>query len=116
MATLTDFYIKQNDTREAIQIICEKGDGTAEDLSVGGTATVKFIMASAAGAATKVDAAGSIVGSAANGVVQYQWASGNTDTAGTFLAEFQVTFGDGRIFTYPNTAYITIHIFPELGS
>ena len=113
MAPLTDFYIKQNDTRSPISIICRDGSGAAIDLT---GATVKFIMATAAGTAPNVDLAGTVASPATSGVVQYQWATGNTATAGTYSAEFQVTFADGTIETFPNTSYITVHIFPELGS
>lgn len=113
MAILTDFYIKQNDTREPLQIICEKGDESAEDLT---GASVKFIMSAKPGTSTKVDHAATIVGTASAGVVKYQWITGDTDTAGTYLGEFQVTFSDARILTYPNTTYINIHIVAELGS
>jgi hypothetical protein len=40
---------------------------------------------------------------------------GDTDTAGTYWAEFEVTFGDGRVETYPNRGYLTVNIEPDLG-
>ena len=37
------------------------------------------------------------------------------DTAGTYWAEFEVTFGDGRVGTHPNRGYPTVNIEAVLG-
>lgn len=113
MAALTDFYIKQNDTREPVIATCQDENGAAEDLT---GATVKFHMTGPVPATTsKVNSAGALV-DAANGVVKYQWIAADTNTAGDFNAEFQITFSDARVKTYPNTANFTVHVTPDLGA
>ncbi len=65
---------------------------------------------------------------AANGVVEYQWATGDTDTATTtetstlgtlkdtpYAAEFELTrLSDGKIETFPQGTYIAVSIPPDL--
>ena len=60
-----------------------------------------------------VDAAATIV-TAAAGLVRYSWNSGDTDTAGSYQAEFEMTYGDGSIETFPNSSNIQIDIMADL--
>ena len=75
-------------------------------------ATVRFHMFDQ-DKVSKVDAAASIVNGAA-GDVQYLWVAGDTDTAGFFDSEFEVTFSGGRIETFPNYEYQRVHIYGDL--
>lgn len=104
------FYIKQNDTAPSIRATLKDGNGNAIDLS---NATVRFHMKDLAGT-IKVDAAANIIIPATNGVVQYAWQSGDTDTTGTYYAEFEVTYSDGTIESFPNDGNIGILITKEL--
>jgi len=61
----------------------------------------------------KVDAGGSIA-DGAGGVAQYQWASGDTDTAGEFEGEFEVTYSSGNVRSYPNDGFLKIIIHAEI--
>ena len=99
----TTFYIKQNDTKPSLaaQLL---SDGSAVDLT---GATVKFHMGSS------VDAAATIV-DAATGNVRYDWSAADTTTSGTFNAEFEVTFSDGTIETFPNDEHLHIVITEEV--
>lgn len=99
MAEMTH-YMARNDLLPSLTVTCSYADGTPVDLS---TATnPKFFMRDArdASAAPKVDASAT-VSDGANGVLTYAWSSGDTDTAGTYLAEFEVQIG-GRRLTIPN--------------
>lgn len=103
------FSIKQNDTSPAIQATLQ--DYEDNPISLLG-ATVRFHMKSLDGA-VKIDRLASIT-DAANGVVLYEWQASDTDVAGTYYAEFEVTYSDSSIETFPNTDSIAITITPEL--
>jgi Rib/alpha/Esp surface antigen-like repeat protein len=48
--------------------------------------------------------------------VRYALQNGDTDTPGTYKAEYQVTFPDGSIETFKNTPdQLRVVITPELG-
>ena len=105
------FYIKQNDTAPSIRATLKDGSGNAIDLS---NATVRFHMKDLAGT-IKIDAAANIIIPATNGVVQYAWQSGDTDTAGSYYAEFEVTYTtDSTVESFPNDGNIGILITKEL--
>jgi hypothetical protein len=68
----------------------------------------------AIGASTlKIDA-GVTVTDPENGAIQYDWASGDTDTPGTYYAEFQVTYTDGSVESFPNTENLIVTIIRNL--
>ena len=49
-----------------------------------------------------------------DGVLRYAWEVGDTAEAGIYSGEFEVTFVDGSVETYPNEGYIRINITREL--
>lgn len=97
------FNIKQNDTSPSLQATLTTAAGTAISLT---GASVKFHMKSLDGT-MKVDAAMTVT-NANNGVVQYDWQTGDTDTVGSYAVEFEVTYGDNTIETFPNNQNLTI--------
>ena len=103
------FTIKQNDTSPAIQASLKDYNGNPVNL-VG--ATVRFHMRSFEGT-IKVDRTMTIT-SGTNGIVTYFWQAGDTDTAGTYYAEFEVTYSDLSVETFPNNGSIAITITQEL--
>lgn len=48
-------------------------------------------------------------------VVQYDWQPGDTDRPGLHRAEFEATYSDGRIETFPNGGYLLVQIAKDLG-
>lgn len=56
-----------------------------------------------------------IVAPASAGVVSYAWTAPDTALAGTFIGEFEVTYADGTIETYPNSGYLNVMISDDLG-
>lgn len=48
-------------------------------------------------------------------VVEYQWQPGDTQSAGLYPAEFEVTYSDGRIETFPSANNLVVQIVPDLG-
>jgi len=107
---MADYVIKQGDTGPDIEATLSNADG-AENLS---GASVKCIIRPTSGGAAIVDAAASIV-EAASGTVKYVLQEGDTDDAGDYLVEWEVTFSGGTIQTYPNDGYQTLLITRELG-
>ena len=104
------FIIKRNDRSPSFSVALEAPAGTPVDLT--GT-TVGFIMAPAGGGAVKVNASATIV-SATDGTVTYAWGATDTDTAGLFKAEWEVTFAGGIKRTFPNDDYLYVNVVADL--
>lgn len=105
------FQIKRGDTLPALECIIQAPTGTA--LSLAG-ATVKFLMKARTGGALKVDRAAVIVDPTA-GHVKHDWQAADTDTAGGYFGEFEVTWSGGGKQTYPRADYLRIEITNDLG-
>ena len=103
------FYIKRNDTSPIFRVILKDG---ADAVVVVTGATVRFHMFDEA-KVLKVDAA-AVINAGSAGDVQYEWIAADTDTAGFFDSEFEVTFSSGRIETFPNYSFQRVHIYEDL--
>lgn len=107
---MADFTIKQGDRLPTLRVTCQDANGTAVDVT---GATVEFHMTNQSTGALVVNAAGTLV-TPASGIVEYQWAAGDTDTAGDYWAEFEVTFASGKQETFPNNRHIHVLILAQL--
>jgi len=108
---MTDFTIKRNDEEPAIRF--QLLDDASNPVDITGFREVRFIMRQRGASSPKIDedTSGAVaVTDAANGIVQYEWKSGDTDTNGRFNAEFEVTYSGGDKETFPNSEFIEIHI------
>ena len=103
------FIIKRNDTAPALAATCQDADGNAIDIT---GASVRFHMIDK-NDVTVVDAAATIV-SASAGTIKYAWQAADTDESGSFRGEFEVTYSDSTIETFPNSNYIQIQIYDDL--
>lgn len=103
------FTIKQNDTSPAIQAALKTPNKQPVNL-IG--ATVRFHMRHESGT-LKVSSDAIVVDDEA-GIVKYEWKSGDTSKEGVHYAEFQVTYEDETVETFPNKDYIKIRITKEL--
>ena len=92
------FTIKQNDTAPSLKATLKDGSGTVIDLT---NATVRFHMKAVGATTTKTDRASSVI-------------DATNDTVGTYTAEFEVTYSDGTIETFPNDSYLTVIIRAEI--
>lgn len=104
------FYLKQNDTVPSIQTTLLDGDGLPQAIT--GFSSLKFFMRNAGG--TVIVNADATAVDAAVGLVQYDWDAADTGTAGSFQAEFQVTYADGGVETFPNKGYIEVVITDDI--
>jgi hypothetical protein len=105
------FYIKQNDTRPELDVFLR--DDKDRSINVTG-ATVKFNMRNSADNTVKIDTGAVTTVSSTAGRVKYSFTSANTDTAGNFEGEFQVTFVGGQVETFPNDGYIKVIITDDV--
>lgn len=95
-------YIKRGDRKPYVKAALRLIDGntaTAYDLS---SSTVRFILRKKGEgvAAINVALSGGELVDVANGQVQYQWQSGDTDILGDYHAEFEVTTLSGEKLTF----------------
>ena len=103
------FSIKQNDTSPALQATLK--DAALAPINLTG-ATVRFHMKSVDGT-VKIDTAMTVT-NALGGVVQYDWVAGDTDTVGTYYVEFEVTYSDASVETFPNNGNRVVSVVKEL--
>ncbi len=103
------FYIKQNDTSPSILAELKDANNTPVNLTA---ATAKVFIKSVDGT-LKVNEDVQII-NVTLGVVRYDWQVGDTDTVGTYSVEFQVTYTDGAVETFPNTGSIALVVTKEL--
>ena len=74
-------------------------------------ATATFLMSPRPGQPPTVNAPAVVT----YGALEYHWQSGDTDQAVTHFGEFEVTFADGSIETFPNDDYIRIEVKQDIG-
>ena len=97
------FYLTQHDVAVVMNATLKNADGTAIDLT---GATVTFHCGAEGNPDSAiVKAAASIVGSPVNGRVSYTWTAADTAEAGTYDAEFQLSYAAGTVIrTVPSRA------------
>jgi len=110
--------IKKGDTRPILTLTLytrnSAGVKTVADLSAGGVAA-KFTMTLIGSSTPKLSLKTmSIVNPGTSGVVQYTWAAADTDTAGEYRAEVQVTYATGVIETFPNRGFFRVIVTEDL--
>ena len=93
------FYVKQGDTLPLFRTTLKDAAGVGVNVT---GSTVKLTLTNVETKAVKITEAAVALIDASNGVVEYTWVTNDTDTAGTFSAEFEVTTGGGAIHTFPN--------------
>lgn len=88
MASEADFYIKEGDTSEPLRVQLLDSAGDPKDLT-GALANVKL---EAVGGDTYAVNSSGIIGTPTDGNARYEWADGDTDTAGYYNAVFEVEY------------------------
>lgn len=105
------YNIKQNDTSPSLSV--QLLDGAQQIIDLSG-ASAKFFMKIAGSTTIAVDAP-AVITNASEGRVEYEWSAGDTAIAANYQGEFQITFINGTVETFPNNKYITIRVLPEIG-
>jgi hypothetical protein len=105
------FYIKQNDTRPELDIFLR--DDKDRSINITG-AVVKFSMRNASTNVVKISLGSVTTVSSTAGRVKYSFTASDTDTAGNFDGEFQVTFVGGQVETFPNDGYIKVIVTDDV--
>jgi hypothetical protein len=108
--SMSTFYIKTGDTSPAIRYAVEPSSVVLTG------ASVRFQMRQrrSRGGATLIDASAVVVIATGTPTFEYQWEAADTANAGTFEAEFQVTYSNGRIETFPNDGFISIKVSEDI--
>jgi hypothetical protein len=104
------FFIKQNDTSPSLVATLKDFEDDAINLT---DANVRFHMKSIDGT-LKIDAPMTIVSTPTLGLIRYDWQTGDTDTVGTYYVEFEVTYADNTVETFPNTGSETVSVIRDL--
>jgi hypothetical protein len=105
------FYVKQNDTSPAM--LAKLQDGEENTINLAGT-SVRFHMRKNGAKENVVDAPAVVI-SAPDGLVRYNWVGSDTAEVGSYLAEFEVTYTDSTVETFPNDKYIRVEIIDDIG-
>jgi hypothetical protein len=109
MATQTH-TIKQGDTGPAIRATLAGVGNVVQALS---GAQVKFNMRNATGTVV-INRGDCDIIDPTLGKVSYSWQPSDTVSAGSFQGEFEVTFSDDTVVTFPNTGNFAIKITPQI--
>jgi hypothetical protein len=107
---MSDFVIKSGSTAPFLVATLYDGDNP---LNLTG-ATVRMRMRERSGGPLVVDSPAVIVGSPLDGVVSYEWQASDTDDVGEFEVEWQVTYLNGEVQTFPTEGYTTVTVTPSL--
>jgi len=95
------FEMSVGDTSPKLEVTCKTKAGVV--IPVTGASEIRFIMLSQDKVTEKVNnIANTSIIDGANGIIDYTWQTGDTDTAGVYLSRFKVTFSDGSVETFPN--------------
>jgi len=105
------FYIKQNDTASFLTRDLKDAFGAPVNVTA---AAVVFSMRVKPAGTVKVDEQECTIVTAGIGRVRYEWTATNTNTADEYEGEFQVTYANGKIQTFPNDGYIPIVITDDI--
>lgn len=103
---MREFWIKRGDTSPALtgQVL----DGNRRPVDITG-ATVRLKARDRDSGQLIIDEAAT-VDAPVTGQVRYQWVPDDTVTQRELEAEFEVTFADSTVQTWPNPGHVAVHI------
>jgi len=105
----TDFLIKQNDTSPKLVYVLDP------PVPLGGaTAVFNMYPVSAPKGTSPLNRVPALIEDP-DGALGHVFTADQTSVAGVFWGEFEVTYADESVETFPNKGYITIKIGHDLG-
>lgn len=107
---LFDYVIKQGDTKPIVTATILDATGAVVNLT---GCTVQFVMRALTSNTPLIQKSATVVTPAA-GTVSYTWTAQDTATAGNYMAQFVVTFGDATIQSFPVDGYLEVLIEENL--
>ncbi len=110
------FTIKQFDTRPFFVVILKDDFGEPTEAGVDlSTATgAVFNMREHGGTTIKVNRGAGTITNGTAGEVTYKWGTVDLDTAGTYDAEVEVTWNDGKVETFPSDSYWEVIVTDDI--
>jgi hypothetical protein len=109
------FVIKRHDLRPRYRVqltSSEASTGVQVPVDLTDATSVRFIMTGTKATTPKVDSSGDFV-DRANGVVEYHWSAGDTDTAGDYYVEIEISWS-GEPQTFPSVGFFKCKIVSDL--
>ena len=103
--------IKQGDNSPGVSATLKDADGGVIDLTA---CTVKFNMRLRASRKVKISLGAVVLVVAASGTVRYDWQAGDTDAAGIYEIEWQITDAALDVQTVPTKEYDLLQVYAEL--
>ena len=110
------FNIKQNDQRPLFVVVLKDNFGEVGEAVVDLTTATSavFNMRNASGGSIAINRAAAVITSAASGMITYSWGTADLDTAGTYEAEIEITWNDGKKETFPNDSYWEVIVTEDI--
>lgn len=105
------FTIKQNDTAPDLVTVLQDSRGRPRILT---GATVVLHMRLQSDKTVKINGGSVVITDASLGLVTYSFTAANTDTAGVYELEIQVTYTDSTVETFPNNDYVIVTILDDI--
>jgi len=104
-------YMKQGDTASIMKRTLVNAFGSPVNLT---GASLKFSMRVKPAGTVKVNGASATIANAGLGEVQYSFSASDTNTADEFESEWEVTYTDGSIQTFPNDGYTPVIVTDDI--
>lgn len=98
------FEIKQGDRRPFFVVVLKDDFGEASEriVDLTGAGSAVFNMRAQQGGQVKVTRGAGTITNRSGGEVTYMWGALDTDTAGTYNAEVEILWADGKAETFPS--------------
>lgn len=109
---MADWTMKSGDRLPSIRATLSS-NGAPVDLTL--ASGVSFIMRMIGASLPTVNTPAVVV-DPASGLVRYDWAINDTSVPGQYQAEWEVTWPDGKLQTFPTLTYHSVDILDDLDS